>query len=163
MPRLSPIPIALLVLATPALAQSHRLDPRTAPPPTAADSAGIRAAALDYIDGWYAGDGARMRRALHPELAKRSVMTDPASGRTRFIQMSALSLIMGTEHGGGSNVPESKRRHDVTILDIYGKAAIVRVDASSWVDYMQLGLINGKWVIINVLWEDDPPEKTPTR
>ena len=38
---------------------------------TAADSAAIRAAALDYIDGWYAADGPRMTRALHPELAKR--------------------------------------------------------------------------------------------
>jgi hypothetical protein len=27
--------------------------------------------ALDYTEGWYAGDAARMERALHPELAKR--------------------------------------------------------------------------------------------
>ena len=28
---------------------------------TSADTAAIRAAALDYIDGWYTADGARMR------------------------------------------------------------------------------------------------------
>jgi len=33
---------------------------------TAEDSSAIRAAALDYIDGYYTGDGARMERALHP-------------------------------------------------------------------------------------------------
>jgi len=27
--------------------------------------------ALDYAEGWYAGDDARMERALHPEFAKR--------------------------------------------------------------------------------------------
>jgi hypothetical protein len=27
--------------------------------------------ALDYTEGWYAGDAARMERALPPELAKR--------------------------------------------------------------------------------------------
>ena len=39
--------------------------------------AAIRATALDYIEGWYAGDAARMERALHPELAKRICETDP--------------------------------------------------------------------------------------
>jgi hypothetical protein len=34
-----------------------------------ADSAAIRATVLDYIDGWDNADGARMERALHPELA----------------------------------------------------------------------------------------------
>lgn len=32
---------------------------------TDADGEAIRVAALDYIDGWYAGDADRMRRALH--------------------------------------------------------------------------------------------------
>ena len=31
---------------------------------SAADSSGIRQAALDYIEGYYEGDGARMERAL---------------------------------------------------------------------------------------------------
>lgn len=124
---------------------------------TAADSAGIRAAALDYIDGWYAADGARMERALHPELAKRNVFTDPQSGRSRLIQMSALTLINGTRGGGGSRIPATERRSEVTILDIYQGAASVRVRAASWIDYMHLAKWNGRWVIVNVLWENDPP------
>ena len=55
---------------------------------TSADTASIRQAALDYIEGWYAGDAARMERALHPELAKRNVQTDER-GRSRLTQMSA--------------------------------------------------------------------------
>src|SRR5688572_3399053 len=31
-----------------------------------ADQAAIRSIALDYIEGWYAGDAARMESALHP-------------------------------------------------------------------------------------------------
>ena len=123
---------------------------------TAADSAGIRAAALDYIDGWYAADGARMERALHPELAKRNVYTDPQSGRSRLIQMSALTLINGTRGGGGSQIPAAERRSEVTILDIFQNAASVRVRAASWVDYMHLAKWNGRWVIVNVLWELHP-------
>jgi hypothetical protein len=124
---------------------------------TAADSAAIRATALDYIDGWYAADGARMQRALHPELAKRNVMTDPRSGRSRLIQMSALTLINGTSGGGGSDIPAAQRAHDVQILDIYRGAASVRVRAATWIDYMHLARWNGEWKIVNVLWENDPP------
>ena len=42
--------------------------PASAFPQTPADSAAIRATALDYIEGWYTGDPVRMERALHPEL-----------------------------------------------------------------------------------------------
>src|SRR5262245_52406842 len=42
-----------------------------------ADLAAIKQTALDYIEGWYEGSAERMERALHPELAKRIVRTDP--------------------------------------------------------------------------------------
>ncbi|HEX2077516.1 MAG TPA: nuclear transport factor 2 family protein, partial [Longimicrobium sp.] len=71
---------------------------------TPADSAAIRQAALDYAEGWYAADAARMERALHPELAKRRVATDER-GRSRIGQMSAMSLVQGTAEGGGRDTP----------------------------------------------------------
>lgn len=121
---------------------------------TSADSAAIRATALDYIDGWYAADGARMERALHPELAKRMAYAD--RGRSRLIQMSALTLVQGTRAGGGSDIPAGNRKHDVVIFDIYGNTASVRVTAATWVDYMHMARWNGQWKIINVLWENEP-------
>jgi hypothetical protein len=126
---------------------------------TAQDSAGIRQTALDYIDGWYAADAARMQRALHPELAKRNVFTDPRGGRSRLIQMSALTLINSTGAGGGRDIPAADRKDDVRILDIYENAATVRVTAASWVDYMHLAKWNGKWLIVNVLWENGPERR----
>ena len=123
---------------------------------TAADSAEIRSTALDYIEGWYAADGARMERSLHPELAKRNVSTDPRNGRSRLIQMTAMSLVQGTRNGGGREIPTGERKNGVRILDIYNGAASVRVDAATWVDYMQMAKWNGHWKIINVLWENAP-------
>jgi hypothetical protein len=125
---------------------------------TAADSAAIRATALDYIDGWYTADGTRMERALHPELAKRNVFSD-SSGRSRLIQMSAMTLVNGTRNGGGSDIPAPQRSDSVRILDIYGGAASVRVRAATWVDYMHMAKFNGRWRILNVLWENDPPKR----
>lgn len=124
---------------------------------TASDSAAIRAAALDYIEGWYTGDAARMERALHPELAKRIVQTDER-GRSRIGQQSALTLINGTRSGGGRNTPLAEQRKTIRILDIYGNVASVRADMSGWIDYMHLAKWNGEWRIVNVLWELHPRE-----
>jgi hypothetical protein len=59
---------------------------------TSADSGAIRATALDYIDGWYTNNAARMERALHPHLAKRLVWAD-STGRSHQVDMTALELI----------------------------------------------------------------------
>src|SRR5439155_10112473 len=134
------------------------LPPTFARPQSAADSAAIRATALDYIDGWYAADGPRMERALHPELAKRNVVSDPI-GRSRLIQMSAMTLVQGTRSGGGSRIPAAQRSDSVKILDIFGGAASVRVRAATWVDYMHMARYNGQWRILNVLWENEPPKR----
>jgi len=129
-------------------------------PDSAVDnSAAIRQAALDYIEGYYEGDAERMEKAVHPELAKRIVWTDAKSGRSRLDQMGALTLVQGTRAGGGKNTPKEKRQMDVSILDIFENAASVKIVATDWVDYLHLAKFNGRWVIVNVLWEIKPDKK----
>ncbi len=123
---------------------------------TAADTAAIRATSMDYIEGWYAGDAARMERALHPELAKRIVRTDPVSGQSRIDTQSAMTLVNGTRAGGGTRTPADKQQKDYTLLDNYRNAAVAKIVAGQWVDYLQLAKWNGRWVIVNVLWELRP-------
>jgi hypothetical protein len=145
--------IAILAIAAAsgeAFAQSAPVRPPTTP---SADSAGIRAAALDYIEGWYAGDVERMERAVHPELAKRIVMTNRENGRNMLDQIGAMTMVQRTRRGGGRETPQARQQKDVVILDIFRNAASVRVTADSWVDYLHLARFNGRWVIINVLWE----------
>lgn len=121
-----------------------------------ADAAAIRQTALDYVEGWYEGNAERMERALHPELAKRIVRTDRASGRSRLDQMSAMALVQGTRAGGGKNTPKEKQQKDVTILDVFENTASVKAVMSGWIDYMHMAKWNGRWVIVNVLWELKP-------
>jgi hypothetical protein len=127
---------------------------------TAADSAAIRATALDYIDGWYTNNAARMERALHPKLAKRMVWADSA-GRSHLVDMNALELIQGTR--AHPPVPATERRKDVQILSAFGNAAVVRIDAQDWVDYLQQVKWNGTWKIINVVWENRPEMQAARR
>lgn len=118
---------------------------------SAADSAAIRAAALDYIEGYYTGDAERMRRALHPDLVKRIVRVQ--DGVAGIDGMTAQELIDGTAAGWGARVPANARRTDVVIMDAFQNVAAVRVDAHAWIDYMQIAKFDGEWMIVNVLWE----------
>jgi hypothetical protein len=140
-----PVLIALILMALPASAQ------------TAADSAGIRATALDYIDGWWSADAPRMASALHPELVKRIRGVDPNGGREWIDQQGASRLVRGTGRGGGRETPVPAQRSDVRILDIFQNTASVRVDAGPWVDYLHMVRWGGRWVILNVLWEMKRP------
>ena len=124
-----------------------------------ADLAAIKQTALDYIEGWYEGSAERMERALHPELAKRIVIIDPKSGRSRLDQMGAMTLALGTRSRASSPTPKEKRQSDVTVLDAFENAASVKIVATDWIDYLHVAKFNGRWVIVNVLWELKPQRK----
>ncbi len=126
---------------------------------TAADSAAIKKAALDYVEGWYEGNTERMERAVHPELAKRIVRTDQ-NGRSRLEQMSAMTLVLGVKRGGGKDTPVEQQQKDVFILDIFQNTASAKAIMSGWIDYMHLAKWNGEWRIVNVLWELKPQKKS---
>jgi hypothetical protein len=128
--------------------------PAPTPPVTASEADALRATALDYLEGYYTGDAARMERAVHPELAKRIVYSD--GPQNTLSQMSAMTLVNATRAGYGKNIPEERRQKDVTILDVYENAAVVKVVASDWVDYLEMARWNGQWKIVNVLWELKP-------
>ena len=123
---------------------------------TAADSSAIRASALDYVEGWYDGNAERMSRAVHPELVKRIVVSDTTTKHSVIETMGATALVNGTRRGWGKETPANRRQKDVTILDIFGNAASVKSVMADWIDYLQMAKVDGRWVIVNVLWEYKP-------
>jgi len=136
---------------TPQTTQQEQVDDLTA----------IRQAALDYAQGWYEGDVERVRRCLHPELAKRRILRDPQTGEERLRHVSQQRMLDLTQQGGGSeDVPAEKRTYDVTILDVCGDIASVRADTTEYVDYLHLACSQGKWLIVNVLWTENRDRAT---
>jgi hypothetical protein len=114
-----------------------------------ADSAAIIATARDYIDGFATGDTTRMRRALHPDLAKRQISgrdESPANqGPDDLVRITAMMKWRGS----GDPTPADSIR----ILDRYRDIAMVRIGAGSWVDYLHVARFGSDWKIINVAWE----------
>ncbi len=136
----------------------HAQTGTAAPASASADSAAIRNAALDYIEGWYTGDADRMRRAVHPDLAKRYMSTDDA-GQNWLYTTTADALTRQTGAGRGTNIPEQRRWRTVEILDIDGNLASVKLNSTTLVDYMHMARWNGEWRIINVIWDSRPEDR----
>ena len=114
---------------------------------TAADSAGIIAAALGYVEGWNRADAETMERALHTDLVKRTIAGDGAS----LAEMGADQLVRIT--GRQTRNEEFDGRDRVKILDIFRDISTVRTDFDDWVDHLQIARIDGEWKIVNVLWQ----------
>lgn len=121
----------------------------------------IVATALDYSDGGYSGDAARMERAIHPDLNKvffmrRGPNMGLMSGYSTFsglVEMTRMNVL---------NLEPEKRRTDVAVLESTDDVACVRLRTSQWCDFLQMIKDNGRWKIVNVLWTaglDAPPAR----
>ena len=131
----------------------------TAQAQTAADREAIKQTALDYIEGYYEGNAERMERSLHPDLAKRIVRTDPSTGKNKLEHMTAPRLVQVTQMRQGRPTPKDKQQKEVTILDLFENSASVKIVAADWIDYLHVSKFDGRWVIVNVLWEMKPVKK----
>ncbi|MDB5101432.1 MAG: hypothetical protein JWM80_5853 [Cyanobacteria bacterium RYN_339] len=124
----------------------------TLPRPVATEEAAIQQAMLDYAEGWYTGDMARMRRALHPALAKRATL--PADDGTMALsEYPAEALIARV----GKNTPEAfadaPKASRVTIFAVHGNTATGLLEMDGWTDFMHVIKVDGAWQVINILWE----------
>ena len=113
------------------------------------DEGEIVACVLDYFDGWFDGDAARMERALHPGLAKRSLEDDEKS----LNETTAQWMIDATDRGVGKARDPGDRRIEVEVEDVYGSIANATVRSAVYREYIQLARTANGWKIVNTLWQ----------
>jgi hypothetical protein len=130
-------------------AASQALDP-------AAVSA-VEAAVFDYVDGQLEGDAARVRRVLHPDLAKRAVRAKPDPDEVLGLRRMSRDELVELTRQGTLRTPREKWDRSVRVLDIAGNAAVARVETPWFVDHLNLGRFGERWVIVNALWFAKPP------
>jgi hypothetical protein len=113
-----------------------------------ATEAAVIAAVLDYFDGWFDGDAARMERALHPDLAKRALQED---GRS-LDETTAAWMVDATGRGVGRDRDPGDRQIDVTVADIHATIASATVRSAVYREYVHLARTTDGWKIVNTLW-----------
>ncbi len=105
-----------------------------------ADVEAIKTACLDYVDGFYQSDAARIEKGVSQDLVKRQVANNTLSSMDR-------KTLIGYAVGQKRTAPKIS----VEVFDVYGNIALAKV-TSEFVDYCQLAKISGKWQVVNVLW-----------
>jgi hypothetical protein len=118
---------------------------------SADDRAAVVRTALDYFEGWFDGDAARIERALHPELAKRS-LGQGSSDPERLATLTARQMVEATARGDGEREDPGDRRIEVEVEDLHGTIANVTVRSAVYVEYLQLVHTRHGWKIVNALW-----------
>ena len=115
------------------------------------DEVAVVQAALDYFEGWFDGDAARMERALHPELAKRSI-GQLSSDSERLETITRRQMVDATAAGEGRRRDPGDRRIEVDVEHMSGSIANVTVRSAVYVEYLQLVRTRDGWRIVNALW-----------
>jgi hypothetical protein len=119
---------------------------------TKSDTEAVVATALDYFEGWFDADAARMDRALHPGLAKRSLrQVEPDSpGLSNVTKERMLEL---TAAGGGkADERAGDLGLDAEVVDLHGNIASVVVRSAVYREYLHLVRTDNGWRIVNALW-----------
>jgi hypothetical protein len=112
------------------------------------EEAAVVDAVLDYFEGWFDGDAARMERALHPDLAKRSLEQDG----TTLDETTAEWMIDATARQVGRERDPGDRRIEVEVEDMHGTIANATVRSAVYREYVQLVRTPAGWKIVNTLW-----------
>ena len=123
------------------------------------DEDAVRAAVLDYVEGWFDGNAERMERALHPELMKRCVGIegdDPEAVET----LTAGDMIDATAAGEGRGEDAADRQISVEISYLRGEIASVTCICHRYVDLLHLARVPQGWRIVNALWQMRAPGLT---
>ncbi len=120
------------------------------PSATSTDTDGVRAAALDYIEGWYDGDVRRMERSLHDDLVKRTPLTGDGTAVAELRAVSKDRMVELTSGGGGRDVADPGI--EVFVDGVSEDIACARTVCVDFVDYLQLVRTDDGWKIANILF-----------
>lgn len=115
----------------------------------------VKAACMDYIEGFYEGDESKLKRSLSPDLLKFGYMKRrgeevyASAGQMTFEE--ALSYARGVKEK--QRFPKADAPREVVIYDVSDQIAAAKVTAWWGFDYILLAKKEGKWMIEQVLWQ----------
>jgi len=142
--------VAITLMASLPAVQSQSKDEREA----------VRQAVLDYVEGVYNVDPSRIERSVHPDLAKRGYWREQGKESYTSGNMSYAELIEVSKNWNKSGKLPKDAPKEITIFDVQDQTASAKLVAAWGTDYFHLAKQNGRWMIINILWQSPPPKKS---
>ena len=124
-----------------------------------ADKEAVRAAAMDYIEALYQAQPDRIARSVHPKLTKLGFSKKQGASEYSEAPMTYDQLfnLAGSWNKDGKR-PTATAPKEVVVYEVLDQTASAKITALWGIDYMHLAKYDGKWKIINILWQGHPPK-----
>ena len=116
----------------------------------------VERAVLDYVEALYEVKPELIDRGVHPELAKRGFGRTPAGAYQESTMTFAQLRTLAERWNAQGRVNPATAKKEVVVLDLLDNTASAKLVASWGIDYMHLAKYDGKWKIVNVLWQVPP-------
>lgn len=126
--------------------QSERAEPAASTGPIDTAYGAIRRVVLDYVEGIEECDPTRIKRAVHPDLQKRSFLVARA-GSSSLVTLTSPELLEVKKNAQqDGNMPK-----DIIIYDLGDQIATVKLSTWWGTDYLHVAKDRDQWMIVNIL------------
>jgi hypothetical protein len=118
----------------------------------------VHAAIEDYVDGLYLVQPDRIKKSVHPELMKKGFWK--GKDKTEYAYDGIMTFDQLVELAGKWNAKGWLAKDAVKkieIFDVQDQTASGKLTAYWGTDYFQLAKFDGKWMIVNILWQGPLP------
>lgn len=124
---------------------------------TAEDSAGVRRAVADYVEGFYEGDSTKHVRSVRPDVFKYGFWLPRDSTRYQGEAMPWSEFLDYTRRmrARGAKAPATATK-EIQLLDVQNMTAAAKLTAVWGTDYLLLGKYDARWMVSSVLWQSRP-------
>ncbi len=118
----------------------------------------VYAAIEDYVDGIYLVQPERIKKSVHPELMKKGFWRK--DGNAEYDNESTMTFeqlvdLASKWNAKGTLTKDAPR--EIEIYDVQDQTATGKLTAQWGTDYFQLAKYDGKWMIVNIMWQRHPP------
>ncbi len=125
---------------------------------TSGEKDAVRQAALDYVESVYNVSPDLVERSVHPELVKRGFFIKKDETAYTPSTMTFAQLVeLSKNYNKSGKLPKDAPK-EVVVYEVSDQTASAKVTAVWGIDYLHLAKYDGKWKIINILWQS-PPKK----
>jgi len=126
--------------------------------PSDADKDAAKKAGLEYIEGFYEGDDAKLKNVFKPTMYKWGYSFDRKTKKYKkgkqMTYAKAFEFAKGVRAGEWKPKPGAIKK--VEVLDVMNHIAAIKVTAVWGIDYILLSREGDKWMIDQVLWSGIP-------
>jgi len=118
------------------------------------DREAVRRAVLDYVEGFYEGDSAKLAHSVRPEIFKYGFWKARDSTRYAGEQMKYQEFFDYARRVKQNNrqAPPTAPK-TVEVYDVQNQTASAKLTAFWGTDYLLLGKYDGTWMISSVMWQ----------